>query len=119
MANFVAPFSPDLSHPLDRHYFVLRTPTADEKQQLYHAMNALAARCIDQGHTQAAADILAFLLNQSDLNADLQDSAYDSFAELESRVCPRIILDAREFAADMDLQTMLEYLLDLVQPGRN
>ena len=82
-------------------------------------MNAIAERCLERGHTQTGADILAFLLNQQALEADIQERAYASFAELESRVCPRIILDAREFAADMDLRTMIEYLLDLVQPVRN
>ena len=39
--------------------------------------------------------------------------ADELFADLESRICPRVILDARKFAADMDLASMLEYLLDV------
>lgn len=112
------PFSPELWPQLNLHRFVHRTPTAEEKRKLHQAMTALAERCIDRGHTQTAADILAFLLSQDDLDARALDRADDCFAELESRVCPRIILDARDFAATMDLRTMIEYLLDIFQPPR-
>ena len=82
--------------------------------KLYRAMIALAEDCIQFGQTQTAADILAFLLLQRELSAADFAQADALFAELEGRVCPRVILDAREFAADLDLQGMVEYLLDVV-----
>ena len=41
------------------------------------------------------------------------------FADLAGRICPRVILDAREFAADLNLATMIEYLRDVYSPDHN
>ena len=81
-------------------------------------MIALAEDCIEIGHTQTAADTLAYILCQIDADSMTLERADERFAELESRVCPRVILDAREFAADLDLQGMVEYLLDVVPRER-
>ena len=94
-------------------------PTAAQKRTLYSGMLSLAEDCAALGQTQTAADILAFLLLQPEMSADDMETARELFAELESRVCPRVILDAREFAFGMDLRTMLEYLLDLIQRERS
>lgn len=88
-------------------------PTATQMRRLLQTMTALAEYCIEIGHTQAGADILAFVLSQSDADPLTLERAEERFAELESRICPRIILDAREFAADMDLMGMIHYLLDI------
>ena len=82
-------------------------------------MTALAEDCLEIGQTQTAADILAYVLCQIDADSVTLERANELFTELESRVCPRLILDAREFAAGMDLRTMLEYLLDVVPRERN
>ncbi len=62
--------------------------------------------------TQMAADALDFVLLQDDFSHELRELADELYAEMESRVCPRIILDACQFAADMDLQTTIEYVLE-------
>ena len=69
----------------------------------YEALIALAHLMWEREQTQMAADALAFVLLQDDLSLELRELADELFAEMESRVCPRIILDARQFAADMDL----------------
>ncbi len=74
----------------------------------------MAAACVKRALSQAAADILAFLLLQSDLSAAIKETAEDMFADLEGRICPRIVYDAREFAAAMDIIAMLEYIRDLL-----
>lgn len=89
-------------------------PNPERTSKLYRAMIALAEDCSEIGHTQTACDILAFLLLQKELSGAAFARADELFAELESRVCPRVILDARDFAADLDLQGMVEYLLDVV-----
>ena len=76
-------------------------------------MIALSVNCIALGQTQIAADTLAFLLLRNDIDPDLLIRADELFADLESRICPRVILDARDFAAGMDLRSMLEYLLEV------
>ncbi len=76
-------------------------------------MFLLSENCVELGQMQTAADTLAFLMLHNDIDRDIFVRAEELFADLESRICPRVILDAREFAADMDLVSMLEYLLDV------
>ena len=92
--------------------FVSEGEQAPQGQNLYPAMLAFAVACLEREMTQTAADTLAFLLGDPDVSATVRDEAADILDELESRICPRIILDARVFADGMDLRTMLEYLLD-------
>ena len=108
----------DISRAVDLQLKSGITPTPEQTRELHRAMITLAERCIELGQTQTGADILAFLLLQIDVNADASNRADELFAELESRVCPRVILDARDFAAGLDLTTMLEYLLDLAPRER-
>ena len=75
-------------------------------------MLALAQRHWKAGKSQVAADTLIFILAQPDLPSQMLQEAEALFVELESRICPRVIFDAREFATGMDTQTMIEYLLD-------
>lgn len=88
-------------------------PGPEDHRRLHRAMIALSENCIELGQTQTAADTLAFLLLRNDIDRDILNRAEELFADLESRICPRVTLDAREFAADMDLVSMLEYLLDV------
>ena len=92
---------------------------ADTRLRLYEAMLALAEACVVYGLTQAAAEILAFLLLQHDISSAVRDRAEDALVDLESRICPRIIFDAREFAAGMDLNTMVEYLIEVLESEPN
>lgn len=79
---------------------------------LLRALYALSQTYWANGLADAAAENLAFILLRDNLAPDLQESAEALLADIESRICPRIILDARTFAAEMDLQSMVEYLLD-------
>ncbi|MCY3914519.1 MAG: hypothetical protein OXG49_00770 [Chloroflexi bacterium] len=94
-------------------------PGPEDAHKLHRAMIALSEYCIEWGQTQIAADTLAFLLLRGNIDPDSFMRADELFADLESRICPRVILDAREFAADMDLLSMLEYLLDLAPRQQN
>lgn len=76
------------------------------------SLYGLARTYWERGQAEAAAENLAFILLQEDLAADLRNAAEDFMADIESRICPRVILDARAFAAEMDLQGMVEYLLE-------
>ena len=109
----------DESCALELHRHIHCTRANDQKQKLYNAMIAFAEVGIERGMTQTAVDILAFLSLQKDVDTDLSAHGEELLADLEGRVCPRVILDAREFAAEMDLLTMVEYLLDVVQRERN
>lgn len=79
---------------------------------LLRAFYGLAQSYWANGLAEAAAENLAFILLQDNSPRDLREAAEALLAEIESRICPRIILDARSFAAEMDLQSMVEYLLE-------
>ncbi|MDE2859579.1 MAG: hypothetical protein OXN94_17160 [Chloroflexota bacterium] len=79
---------------------------------LLHSFYGLARTYWANGLAEAAAENLAFILLQDDLPPNLQEAAEALLADIESRICPRIILDARTFAAAMDLQGMVEYLIE-------
>lgn len=81
--------------------------------ELYYAMTQLAEQHINQGDSQLACDILAFVLLQPDIPTDVHEHAWDMFDALERSICPRVIWDAKAFAQDMDLQGMVEYVLDI------
>lgn len=95
------------------------TSSKDLRHKLYDAMTQMAGACVERGLTQAAADILAFLLLQSELDAPSRNHAEIMFADLEGRICPRVIYDARELATGMDLLTMIEYALEMVDSEPN
>lgn len=80
--------------------------------ELYYALTQLAEDHIQQGETQMASDILAFILLQQDVPEDVREQAFELFDDLERRICPRVIWDAKAFAQDMDIQGMVEYVLD-------
>lgn len=84
-------------------------------QAVYRAMLAFAGVCLESAITQIAADTLAFLLQAHGVCESVRDEAAEVFDELERRICPRVILDARSFAEGMDLPAMLEYLLDVIE----
>ena len=79
---------------------------------LLHVFYELAQTNWSNGRADVAAESLAFLLLHDDLPPGLRESAKALFADIESRICPRLILDARTFVAEMDLQSMVEYLLE-------
>lgn len=81
--------------------------------ELWYAMTQLSVCYIEYGWTQEAADILAFVLLQDDLPQDVYAQADELFDDLERSICPRVIWDAKEFARDMDIETMVDYVLDL------
>jgi|GEM_PF-1277470 len=79
--------------------------------ELYDALVGLCGCYIEQGLTQEASDVLAFVLLQNDLAVDTYDTAIEYFEDLESRICPRVILDAKTFAQEVDLEDIIWYVL--------
>jgi hypothetical protein len=77
---------------------------------LYQALYRWALWHAQQGLTQEAADVLAFLLRCDDVPADCHSAVADLFEELETRICPRVICDAKDFAARATLEDILEYV---------
>jgi hypothetical protein len=89
----------------------LKTAVAlDASAEIWDVMTHIAAHYIAQGYTQEGADVLAFVLLQANIAEDTRAMAADLFEDLESRICPRVILDAQDFARLATLDDLIEYI---------
>jgi hypothetical protein len=78
--------------------------------EVMDCMTYLAEFYIREGLTREAAEVLAFVMLRSETAADTYQRAADLFLELESRICPSVILDARRFAHEATLRDMIAYV---------
>ena len=75
------------------------------------AMTGIAARWLEHDdYLQSAANILAYVVNHPDVDHSTFDYADERFMDLESRICPRVIQDAREFILSKSINTMGNYI---------
>lgn len=79
--------------------------------ELFYAMTQLAQWFIARDWMQTASDILAFVLRQADVASDTYELAFELFDDLERRICPRVIYDAKAFAQEVDLAEMIAFVL--------
>ena len=79
--------------------------------EILTSMTDLAEYYMGEGYTEEASEILAFVIIQPDLPDALLDRAEIRFDELESRICPRVIYDAKVFAKESTLADMVAYVL--------
>ena len=70
----------------------------------------IADLLIEQGVTDEAANLLAFVLKQPDVNPTTFDHAEDLFLNLEAEICPRVIWDAQDFARSATLEQIIAHL---------
>lgn len=85
-----------------------RLKSAIELGAVPAAINALvciAEQLIERGDTNRAADILALVLCYP-MSRDTRDLAECLFDDLETTVCPRVILDARARAETLTLDDL-------------
>lgn len=81
---------------------------AIENNQVNAALNALVAiaeQLIEQNDTERAADILALAMCYP-MSQPTHEAAEILFDDLESRLCPRVIWDARARAAEITLDDL-------------
>jgi len=74
---------------------------------------ALAQVLAGEGITHGAANVLAYVMAQPGISTETYDYAWDLFDHLESTICPRVIADARTFAADATAADLRAFLLEL------
>lgn len=70
----------------------------------------LAALYIERGETQEGADVLAFVLRCPDAAADTLQRAQDAWEDLARYICPRVLLDAEDFASKATFADVVEYV---------
>jgi hypothetical protein len=77
------------------------------------AILGVAGSYLNRGMTQEAANLLAFIINHPDVLHDTFDRAEDLFLDLEERLCPRVILDAKTFAVAKSINTIAHYIFEI------
>jgi hypothetical protein len=70
----------------------------------------LAAIYIEQGQTQEGAGILAYILRCEDLASDSYERAEEVWEDLACWICPRVLLDAEDFASKANFEDIIEYV---------
>jgi hypothetical protein len=73
-------------------------------------MTQIAAVYIADGMTQEGADVLAYVMRHPATPDDVQERALDHWDDLECWICPRVLLDANDFASKAHFDDIVEYI---------
>jgi hypothetical protein len=83
----------------------------DARDELLDAFVQMAGIYIERGLTQEGADILAFVMLCTDIPEDIAEAAEDLWEDLATWICPRVLLDAEDFAKKAFLDNVVSYVL--------
>lgn len=81
------------------------------RHEVLATMTAIGAHYKAQGMTQEGADILAFVLRHRATPPDVAALAQDHWDDLARWICPRVLLDAEDFASKATLEDVIAYIL--------
>jgi len=98
---------------LEERNWLLILRAADEMNariESLDAMTNLAQVYIERGETQEGADVLAFVLRCPDTAPDTAERAQQAWDDLACYICPRVLLDAEDFASKATYADLLEYV---------
>lgn len=84
--------------------------------EVYERMVDLAALMIANGKKDEAASVLAYVMHQPEVPYDLYDHADDLWIELESELCPRVLVDAKTDATFMTLRGIIDRAFGVFLP---
>ncbi|MCU0476194.1 MAG: hypothetical protein MUC99_08820 [Anaerolineae bacterium] len=76
--------------------------------EVYARLVELSGVLVEAGLTTEAANLLAWVMHQPDVPYDVYDRADDLWIDLESRLCPRVIADAKQDAPITTLRGVVE-----------
>ncbi len=82
----------------------------DAHDDILATLTDLAAVYIARGETQAGADILAFVRRVSWASPTTRAHAQDHWDDLARYSCPRVLVDAEDFARKAYLQDIIDYV---------
>ena len=78
------------------------------------ALCALAVLYVDGERYEMAANVLAVIRNHPYTPDDIRNQAEDLWLELESRICPRVLADAQQYAVEHSLEQVIAEVLAIV-----
>ena len=96
----------------ETHWFALlqASRAIDAASDCLAALVGLSAHWIARGETQEGADVLAWVLRHPDMSVSTQEIAQSLWDELATWICPRVLLDASEFARYATFDDICEYV---------
>lgn len=83
----------------------------EARAEVLDAMTQLAAVQIAAGQTQEGADVLAYVRRCPQALPDTREQAEEHWEALACYACPRVLLDAEDFARKATYADVLEYVL--------
>lgn len=90
------------------HVIIMAAREMDAQVEVYARLVELAGLLIEHGFTTEAANLLAWVMHQPDVPYDVYDNADDLWIDLEGRLCPRVIADAKMDAPLTTLRGVLD-----------
>jgi len=90
------------------HVIIIAAREMGAQEEVYARLVELAGLMIEGGYKGEAANLLAWLMHQSDVPYDLYDNADDLWIDLEGELCPRVISDAKMDAPLITLRGVLD-----------
>ncbi len=84
--------------------------------EVLEALTDLAALMIEAGKTSEAAVVIIFIRNHPDVPAETFDRADDLYIDLEARLCPRVMEDARLSAVYKTLDSIITTAFAAFEP---
>lgn len=79
----------------------------DAVAEALEALLGLSVVYLDQGKYEETAQVLIFVLTHAETPMDIFEQADDALTELETRACPRVIVDARTWAKEVTLEQVV------------
>jgi len=80
------------------------------RDEVLDALVQMAGLYIERGLTQEGADVLAFVMRCETIPGDIEEAAVELWEDLERWICPRVLLDAENFAKKAYLEDVVEYV---------
>lgn len=104
--------TPPLLETPESHWFALlqAARTIRSEADSSAALVGLAAHHIARGETQEGADLLAWVLRTPFCSGEMREAAQEMWDDLASWICPRVLLDAADFAHYATLDDLYEYV---------
>jgi hypothetical protein len=97
----------------ESHWFALLQASCvfEARADSLAAFVGIAAYNISRGETQEGADVLAWVMRQPLLSTETHEMAHILWDDLATWICPRVLLDAADFAQYATFDDLYEYVM--------
>ena len=89
----------------------------DASRKAFDLLVEIAGYLIDAGETEQAAQVLAFVQTQPNVSRLTAALTAQLLMTLEEEICPRAILDARDFAQHASFEDVIQGIVETTHSG--